>query len=112
MPLHGTRVDGRQRVGDLQYSLQLLTGLGRELRGLADGMEGAVAGTRWDSGEVGHRRVADALGEFAGSWDDQRSKLTTSLRAVGDMAVDSAETFQQVDDELAAKIEGIVEGGQ
>lgn len=98
-------------MADLQYSLQLLTGLGRELRGLADGME-AAAGTRWDAGEVGHRRVSDALGEFAGSWDDRRSQLTASLRAVGDMAVDSAETFQQVDDELAAEIEGIVEGGQ
>lgn len=98
-------------MSDLQYSLQLLTGLGRELRGLADGMED-VASTRWDAEEVGHRRVADALGEFAGSWDDQRSKLTASLRAVGDMATDSGETFQRVDDELAAEIEGIAEGAQ
>jgi hypothetical protein len=112
MPFHGTRVDGRQRVGGLQYSLELLTGLGRELRGLADGLEGAAGGICWDADEVGHRRVSDALGEFAGSWDDKRWKLTTSLRAVGDMAVDSAETFQQVDDELAAEIEGIVEGGR
>lgn len=96
---------------DLQYSLELLTGLGRELRGLADGLEGA-AGTRWDAEEVGHRRVAEALGEFAGSWDDKRSQVTKSLRAVGDMATDSAQTFQQVDDELAAEIDGIVEGGQ
>ena len=98
-------------MADLQYSLELLDGLGRQLCGLADGLEGNTAGTRWDDEEIGHRRVADALDDFAGSWDDKRGKLTTSLREVGDMATSSAATFQEVDDQLAADIEAILEEG-
>lgn len=98
-------------MADLQYSLELLNGLGRQLSGLADGLEGNTAGTSWDPEEIGHRRVADALQEFAGSWDDKRGKLTTSLREVGDMATSAASTFREVDDQLAAEIEAILEDG-
>ena len=96
-------------MADLQYSLQLLTGLGRELGGLADAMEGTTWRTRWDDEEIGHRRVAEALGEFARSWDDQRDRLTTSLREVGGMATASADTFREVDDQLAAEVQSILE---
>lgn len=96
-------------MGDLQYSLQLLTGLGRELTGLADAMDGTTSGTRWDAEEVGHRRVADALDHFSGNWDDKRELLTRSLREVGEMANGSAETFREVDEELAAKVRDILE---
>lgn len=96
-------------MGDLQYSLQLLTGLGHELHGLARDMNGSSVMTRWDPEEVGHRRVADALDHFAGNWDDKRELLTRSLTEVGDMAVASAETFAEVDNELAAEVRGILE---
>jgi hypothetical protein len=98
-------------MGDLQYSLQLLTGLGSELGSLADAMDGTGPDTRWDREDVGHRRVADALQHFAGSWDDRRELLTRSLREVGEMATASAETFRDVDEQLAAEVRGILEGG-
>jgi len=113
--VHAVAQTAQQReahVADLQYSLQLLTGLGRELTALADAVEGSAPGTRWNADEVGHHRVVDALHDFAGNWDDNRAELTKSLRAVGKMATDSAETFRQVDDELAGEIEGIVQGGR
>lgn len=95
-------------MADLAYSLELLNGLGVELAGLADALEGTAPRTSWDAEEIGHRRVADALEDFAGSWDDQRELLTRSLRAVGEMATSSAETFAQVDDELAGKVTEIL----
>jgi len=97
-------------VADLQYNVELLDRLGRQLSGLADGLEGTTVGTGWDDEEIGHRRVADALDDFAGSWDDKRGALTTSLREVGDMATSSAATFREVDDRLAAEIGAILEG--
>lgn len=96
---------------DLAYSLTLLNSLGRELNGLADAMDGTASRTSWNREDVGHRAVADALDDFAGSWDDKRSTLTTSLCEVGDMATSSAATFREVDDQLAADIEAILEDG-
>jgi hypothetical protein len=96
-------------VEDLQYSLRRLTDLGQELRGLAGALDGTVADTRWDPEEIGHHRVADALEHFAGSWDDKRELLTRSLDEVGEMAASCAETFQGVDDELAAKVTEILD---
>jgi hypothetical protein len=95
-------------MADLQYSLQLLSSLGRELTGLAGAMNGTTD-NRWDREEVGSDRVADALDHFAGNWDDKRELLTRSLEEVGEMATSSAETFREIDDELAAKVEEILE---
>ncbi len=95
-------------MADLQYSLQLLSSLGRELTGLAGAMNGTTD-NRWDREEVGSGRVADALDHFAGNWDDKRELLTRSLEEVGEMATSSAETFREIDDELAAKVEEILE---
>jgi hypothetical protein len=95
-------------MADLQYSLQLLTGLGRELTGLAGAMNGTT-GNRWDREQVGSPQVADALDRFAENWDDKRELLTRSLEEVGEMATSSAETFREVDDELAAKVQEILE---
>ena len=96
-------------MADLTYSLDLLRNLGRELSGLADAMDGTAPRTSWDREEVGHRRVADALEGFDDSWDDKRERLTSSLRSVGTMATDSAQTFQDVDDQLAADVAAIME---
>lgn len=96
-------------MSDLSYSLLELTGLGRQLHGLADALAGTTSATRWNPEEVGHRLVADALDDFAGSWDDKRNRLTTSLHSVGEMAAGSADTFRDVDDRLAAKVRQILE---
>lgn len=97
-------------MADLSYSLDHLRQLGQQLSGLADAMDGTARRTSWDREGIGHRWVADALEEFAGSWDDKREKLTASIRDVGRMATDSAQTFEDVDEQLAAEIAGILEG--
>jgi hypothetical protein len=96
-------------VSDLRYSLELLHGLGRELQGLADALDGTAQRTAWDAEDVGHRRVAAALHGFADSWDDRRQLLTAKLQDVSGMAERSAATFQQVDDQLAADVRAIWE---
>ena len=95
-------------MADLTYSVPALNRLGRELNGLADAMDGTATRTSWNREDVGHRAVADALDDFAGSWDDKREKLTGSLRDVGKMATDSASTFEGVDEELAAAVTDIL----
>lgn len=96
-------------MADLAYSLQLLAGLGDQLGGLADAMEGTAARTTWSADDVGHRSVSAALEHFADNWDDRRELLTRNLRAVADMASGSADTFRQVDDGLAEKVADVLE---
>ncbi|RBY96222.1 hypothetical protein DQ237_10170 [Blastococcus sp. TF02-8] len=72
-------------------------------------MDGTASRTSWNREDVGHRAVAEALEDFAGSWDDKRELLSGSLRDVGKMATDSASTFEGVDDELAAAVTDILE---
>jgi hypothetical protein len=96
-------------MADLRYSLELLHGLGRELKSLADDLDGTTRRTSWDAEDVGHRRVSNALEGFADSWDDRRELLTSALRDVGGMAEESATTFQEVDDRLAAEVRDVLE---
>ena len=95
--------------GDIAYSVGLLRNLGGELAGLADVMDGRSSAVRYDADDVGHPAVHAALEEFADSWDDRRELLTRSLRSIGKMATESADTFEDVDQQLAAKIRDAVE---
>lgn len=96
-------------MADLSYSLELLNGLGRELKSLADALDGTARRTSWNAEDVGHRLVSGALDDFADSWDDRRELLTRALRDVGGMAEESAKTFAEIDDQLAAEVRDILE---
>lgn len=94
----------------VRYSLDLLADLGGDLSGLADALDGRAESTRWEAGDLGHRRVVDALEEFADSWDDKRELLTRSLRSLGDMASSTAETFEDLDVRTAREVADAVLG--
>lgn len=96
--------------GDLAYSLGLLRRLGTDLSDLSDVLDGSAARVHHDAEDVGHRSVFDALERFADSWDDKRELLTRSLRDIGAMATESASTFEEVDEKLAAKVRQALEG--
>lgn len=95
---------------DVQYSLRLLRALGQDLEGLVQSFEGRAGRVAYGEHNTGHRRVLDALDDFAGSWDDHREGLTHSLSSLADMARRSAEAFAQVDRDLATQIRDAVRG--
>ena len=87
---------------DLTYCVAALNELGSELLTIADVMDGRSAVVQYDADDVGHRSVHSALEHFADNWDDKRELLTASLKAVGGMALQSAEIFAEADEQLAA----------
>ena len=92
----------------IEYSLELIRGLGSDLHTVADVMDGRNAAARYDRDDVG-REVAAALDDFADSWDDKRELLTRSLRNVGDMARQTADSFEEFDQEMAKAVTTILE---
>lgn len=92
----------------IEYSLELIRRLASDLHTVADVMDGRNAAARYDRDDVG-REVAAALDDFADSWDDKRELLTRSLRNVGDMARQTADSFEEFDQEMAKAVTTILE---
>ncbi len=92
----------------LRVDLAALRGTATELRGLAREFRDAAKKVDDARGAVGHRKVADALEEFAGNWRRHREALVSSLDAVADMAQNSHDTYREADEDLAAEIEKAV----
>lgn len=55
---------------------------------------------------VGHPRLAARVGEFADGWEVRREDLLEDMTYLAEMTHEAASTYRQVDDELAAGIEG------
>lgn len=97
---------------DVADGLITLRTRGTGLSSLADALERSTRATPWDDEEVGHRRVAAALQEVADSWDDERELLSRSMREVAEVAEvarASADTFEQVDEDLARAVRDALE---
>ncbi|MCW2616600.1 MAG: hypothetical protein JWN08_3594 [Frankiales bacterium] len=92
----------------IEYSLELIRGLGSDLHTVADVMDGRNAAARYEQADVG-RQVADALDHFADNRDDKRELLTKSRRNVGDMAQATAASFEEFDQEMAKAVKTILE---
>jgi uncharacterized protein YukE len=97
---------------DLAYATSELTSLGGELKSLSDQIKGDG-----DLGDVGvdrvaHQKVADALDDFAGDWDDKRETLGNSLESISKQATQAADEFTKADEELAKEIRDAFEGEQ
>ena len=92
----------------IEYSLELIRGLGNDLHTVADVMDGRNAAAQYDEVDVG-RQVTDALDHFADNWDDKRELLTKSMRNVGDMAQGTADSFEEFDQEMASAVRTILE---
>ncbi len=56
--------------------------------------------------DVGSHHVEAALHDFVSDWRIRRGRLVAQVEAVKDMAQTSADTFAQVDAELAAALPG------
>lgn len=63
---------------------------------------------QYESVDVGNE-VADALDHFRGTWDDKREMLTKGMRNVGDMVQGTADGFDVFDNDMAAKVQELIE---
>ncbi|MDJ0375906.1 hypothetical protein [Cryobacterium sp. PH31-L1] len=71
------------------------------------GQEFNNANTRSDTiaAAVGHSGLADAVTDFAHGWDDRRSEMVGSIAFLAEGAAGCADTFEEVDNQLAKSIE-------
>lgn len=69
-----------------------------------DSLDGAQAASVSLAQIVGHPRLATAVEDFAGKWDNRREELTTQLGQMKAAAEAIADGFECVDSELASAI--------
>lgn len=91
-------------MSDLSYSVDVLTGLGGDLKNLATDLEDGEGSAHYGTSDVGHVRVADALDNFRTNWNDNRDHLAEKLATLGDLATRSAEGFSEADADLARRL--------
>lgn len=88
---------------DLRVDTDVLARAGATLRAVGDDLTHvtAAAGLR---AVVGHDGLGDVLDELAHGWDDARSTTVRVVGELGDAVRHLADTFTDVDDELAARL--------
>jgi hypothetical protein len=89
-------------VGDLEVDLEVLSGASAELARVRDELAGVHvtldAGIEAaESDSVGHK-----LGSFGHGWVDGRRAITSEIDTLEQALAGVAETFEQVEDQLAA----------
>jgi hypothetical protein len=96
-------------VSDLTYSIDLLTTLGGNMLGVSSDFTDGEGSADYDSSDLGHHRVAEAMDNFRENWNDNREHLAEKLSTLGDLALKAAEGFSEADADLAKKIRESVE---
>lgn len=99
-------------MSELYIDLESLRSAGTQLSKVkgdfqnAENHEGAIA----DS--VKHASLRDALGEFGTNWKHEREKMLKSMEGLSEAAIGIADSFKQLDADLAAELEkGLKSGG-
>jgi hypothetical protein len=98
-------------VSDLSYSVDVLQGLGGDLKNLSTDFKDGEGSANYGTSDVGHVRVADALDNFRTNWNDNRDHLAEKLATLGDLASKAAEGFSEADADLATKLREKMEEG-
>jgi|1186.fasta_scaffold206465_2 hypothetical protein len=96
-------------MGDLEYSVDLLSTLGTSLKHVSSDLKDGQGSHDYSAAQVGHDKVAGALDNFRGNWDDNREHLAKKLAALGDLATTAADGFSKADADLAHKIRASME---
>jgi hypothetical protein len=96
-------------MGDLEIAIDEVKQLGTRLKDLADDLKSGDGKKSYDVDELGHHKVIDAMEEFHGNWNDNRDHLADKLSTLGDLAVETADTFTEADEDLAREINKVME---
>ncbi|SDO25366.1 hypothetical protein SAMN05216368_11364 [Cryobacterium flavum] len=92
-------------MADLCVSTQSLRGLSDELTIVAQEFNNANTRSDTIAAAVGHSGLAEAVTDFAHGWDDRRSEMVDSIAFLAEGAAGCADTFEDVDNQLAKSIE-------
>lgn len=89
---------------DLAYDSERLSTLATQLSKITGNLKDDNKLKSYDIDDVAHEKVASAIDDFVGDWDDKRNKLVEKVEALADLAAKSHEQFEQVDLDLAAAL--------
>jgi len=93
-------------MADLRLDTDELVETGAALRLLAGELRDAENIVEEYADAVGHRRLAGALDEMQGSWDDRRNDLRDAIDGLGELVEDAGEAFADIERHLVAALEG------
>lgn len=91
-------------MGDLEVATGELHALADRLGTLSDELVDGDATKSYDLDELAHRKVIDGMDEFNDNWNDNRKHLAEKLAKLGELARETADGFEQADEELAREV--------
>lgn len=89
---------------DLQVDLDGLRSFARRLDRICDALKDAETVLRGEDDALGDGTVVAALHRFEDRWRDGREKIEDNASTLSKMVTESAATYQQADDDLAASL--------
>lgn len=100
----GAEMGRLANMGDLQVATDELRALADRLGTLGNELADGDAKKSYSTTELAHRTVIDGMDEFNDNWDDNRKRLAEKLTKLGELARETADGFEQADEELAREV--------
>ena len=91
-------------MGDVEVATDELRDLGRRLDQLSGDMMDGDADVSYARSELAHSKVIDAMDEFHSNWDNNREYVCGKLDTLADLAEQTADGFEETDEDLARQV--------
>lgn len=98
------------RVGDIEIATDNLRGLATKLSGMHADLMSTDAKAGYSTSTLAHHKVVGAMEEFRDNWNDNRKYVADKLNKLSELADQTAEGFEQVDQKLAQEINEAMKG--
>ena len=93
-------------MSDLQVDTAVLHQAGAGLRAVYREFRDAGEHARPGAEVIAHDGLRDRLEEFADGWDDRRTRMAEGIEALGEIATQAAEAYEEIEQHLVAALEG------
>jgi hypothetical protein len=90
---------------DLSIDMDQLTTLKEDLKAITDELENADANARSAADATGHDGLRDRVNDFADKWEIKRGEMLENVKKLSDIITQIADTFTEIDTELAKALE-------
>jgi hypothetical protein len=101
----------RYVVPDLAVDVDGLRALSATLDGVRSNLDATRRVVEAAREDVGSDVVYDALDSFQRRWDDGRSQIDKNMQAMQEILDESAQAYEQTDEELASGLRTSLKGG-
>lgn len=98
-------------MSQLKIDLPTLRDAGSNLSKVKTEFEGAEQAANSVGDAVKHAGMRDALEEFGRNWGHEREKILKTMGGLSDAAIGIADSFKQLDADLAAELQKGVSNG-